>query len=124
MDTETKLKRIAWLSERDHEKIFECLMHHIDYDHLKDNFNRLDPKKAVEIDGVTKQEYGKNLEVNLNALVDKMKRMAYIPLPVKEVLIPKDGQPGKFRPLGISVLENLLLKIERPHPILRSVLQQ
>lgn len=110
MDTETKLKRIAWLSKKDHEKIFECLMHHIDHNHLKDNFNRLDPKKAVGIDGVTKQEYGKNLEVNLNTLVDKMKRMAYIPLPVKEVLIPKDGQPGKFRPLGISVLEDKIVQ--------------
>lgn len=110
MDTDTKLKRIAWLSGKDHEKIFECLMHHIDYDRLKDNFNRLDPKKAVGIDGVTKQEYGKNLDANLNALMDRMKRMAYIPLPVKEVLIPKDGQPGKFRPLGLSALEDKIVQ--------------
>lgn len=110
MDTDTKLQRIAWLSQENHEKTFECLMHHIDYDRLKDNFNRLDPKKAVGIDGVTKQEYGKNLEVNLNALLDKMKRMAYIPLPVKEVLIEKEGQPGKFRPLGISVLEDKIVQ--------------
>jgi RNA-directed DNA polymerase len=110
MDTETKMKRIAWLSGKDHEKMFKCLMHHIEYDRLKDNFDRLDPKKAVGIDGVTKQEYGRNLEVNLNTLVDKMKRMAYIPLPVKEVLIEKDGQPGKFRPLGISVLEDKIVQ--------------
>jgi RNA-directed DNA polymerase len=110
MDTETKLKRIAWLSERDHNKRFECLMHHIDYDRLKDNFNQLDPKKAVGIDGVTKQEYESNLESNLRDLLDRMKRMAYIPQPVKEVLIPKDGQPGKFRPLGISVLEDKIVQ--------------
>jgi len=36
--------------------------------------------------------------------------MAYIPLPVKEVLIPKDGQPGKFRPLGISILEDKIVQ--------------
>ncbi len=104
MDTETKLKRIAWLSAKDHEKVFECVMHHIDYDRLKDNFNRLDPKKAVGIDGVSKAEYGNKLEVNLNRLLDEMKRMAYIPQPVREVLVAKDGQPGKFRQLGISIL--------------------
>jgi RNA-directed DNA polymerase len=110
MDTETKLKRIAWLSENDHRKVFECLMHHIDYECLKGNFNRLDPNKAVGIDRVTKIEYGENLEANLNALLDGMKRMAYIPKPVKEVLIAKDGQPEKFRPLGISGLEDKIVQ--------------
>jgi RNA-directed DNA polymerase len=110
MDTETGLKRIAWLSGNDHRKRFECLMHHINYECLLGNYNQLDPKKAVGIDGISKKEYGENLVDNLNALVDKMKRMAYIPLPVKEVLIPKDGQPGKFRPLGISVLEDKIVQ--------------
>lgn len=110
MDTETKLKRIAWLSGRDHKKTFECLMHHIDYDCLKENFDRLDPNKAIGIDGVTKLEYGKNLEPNLTDLLGRMKRMAYIPDPVKEVLIAKEGQPGKFRPLGISGLEDKIVQ--------------
>jgi RNA-directed DNA polymerase len=110
MNTETKLQRIAWLSGKDHQKTFECLMHHVNYDLLLGNFRRLDPKKAVGIDGVTKADYEENLEANITALVDKMKRMAYIPLPVKEVLIPKDGQPGKFRPLGISVLEDKIVQ--------------
>lgn len=104
------MKRIAWLSEKDHNRTFECVIHHIDYDCLKDNFNRLDAKKAVGIDGVTKQEYGMNLNSNLAALMDKMKRMAYIPKPVKEVLIDKEGQPGKFRPLGISILEDKIVQ--------------
>ena len=40
----------------------------------------------------------------------RMKRMAYKPRPVKEHLIPKDGQPGKFRPLGISVFEDKIVQ--------------
>lgn len=36
--------------------------------------------------------------------------MAYRPLPVRQVLIPKDGQPGAMRPLGISVLEDKLVQ--------------
>ena len=74
------------------------------------NYNRLDPNKAVGIDRVTKLKYGENLEENLNRLLGEMKRMAYIPKPVKEVLIEKEGQPGKFRPLGISVLEDKIVQ--------------
>lgn len=110
MNTDTKLKRIAWLSSQDKEKKFECVMHHINLDMLRGNFLRLDPKKAKGIDGVSKEEYGRELEVNLNTLLDEMKRMAYKPRPVKETLIPKEGQPGKFRPLGISVLEDKIVQ--------------
>lgn len=85
-------------------------MHHVDFETLKGNFLRLDPKKATGIDGVSKEEYGRDLEANLNKLLDEMKRMAYKPRPVKETLIPKDGQPGKFRPLGISVLEDKIVQ--------------
>lgn len=110
MDTETKLNRIARLSKENPERTYECIMHHVNYGLLWDNYVRLDPNKAIGIDGITKEEYGKNLEENLHNLVERMKRMAYIPLPVKEVLIPKDGQPGKFRPLGISALEDKIVQ--------------
>lgn len=110
MDTDTKLKRIAWLSSKDRGKVFTCVMHHINLDLLRGNFQRLDAKKAIGIDGISKMEYGENLEPNLNRLLEEMKQMAYKPLPVKEVLIPKDGQPGKFRPLGISVLEDKIVQ--------------
>ena len=85
-------------------------MHHINIDLLKDNFRRLDGNKAKGIDGVDKAEYGENLEENLSTVLDALKRMAYKPRPVKEHLIPKDGQPGKFRPLGISVFEDKIIQ--------------
>lgn len=110
MNTETKLQRIAWLSARDPHKIFDCVMHHINEDLLRNNFLRLDAKKAKGIDGVSKEDYGKNLDANLGNLFDEMRRMAYKPRPVKETLIPKEGQPGKFRPLGISVLEDKIVQ--------------
>jgi RNA-directed DNA polymerase len=110
MNTVTKLERIAWLSSQDRNKTFACIMHHINIDLLRDNFRRLDGNKAKGIDGVSKAEYGENLEENLNTLLDELKRMAYKPRPVKEHLIPKDGQPGKFRPLGISVLEDKIVQ--------------
>ncbi len=36
--------------------------------------------------------------------------MAYRPLPVRQVLIPKEGKPGATRPLGIRVLEDKLVQ--------------
>jgi group II intron reverse transcriptase/maturase len=110
MNTATKLKRIAWLSAKDTEKTFRCLMHHVNEESLRTIFNKLDGKKAIGIDGIRKEDYAKNLEINLKDLLERMKRMAYRPMPVKEVLIPKDGQPGKFRPLGISVFEDKIVQ--------------
>lgn len=86
-------------------------MHHVNEEALRKYFDKLDGKKAVGIDGVTKEDYHKNLKENLEDLLERMKRMAYIPMPVKEVLIPKEGQPGKFRPLGISIFEDKLIQV-------------
>lgn len=40
---------------------------------LKACYRELDPNKAAGIDKVTKEEYGKNLDENLAALVSRMK---------------------------------------------------
>jgi len=69
----------------------------------------LDAKKATGIDGVTKEEYGKDLDENLNRLLDEMKRMAYKPRPVKEHLIPKEDN-RKISTTRISVLEDKIVQ--------------
>lgn len=68
LDTATKLKRIAWLSASDPDKRFECLMHHFNVESLAACFHALDGTKAGGIDGVTKAQYGENLEANLEDL--------------------------------------------------------
>lgn len=110
MSTATKLKRIAWLSASDPNKTFECIMHHVNLETLWRNFDLLDEKKAVGIDGISKKEYKQNLIPNLEDLLTRMKNMAYKPMPVKEVRILKEGQPGKFRPLGISIIEDKIVQ--------------
>jgi len=108
--TATKLKRIAWLSARDRNKVFGNLMHHFNEESLRSCFHELDGRKAVGIDGITKSEYGETLSGNLERLITSMQRMAYRPGPVREVRIPKSGQLGATRALGISNLEDKLVQ--------------
>lgn len=109
-NTATKLARIAWLSAAEPSKTFSNLMHHVNVDSLRECYDLLDGKKAIGIDGVTKESYGENLVSNLEELISKMKRMSYRPAPVRRVEIPKPGQPGKTRRLGISNFEDKLVQ--------------
>lgn len=79
LQTDTKLKRIAWLSERDPQKEFNNLMHLFNEESLKECFNELDGRKAVGADGVNKASYEENLDDNLQKLIEQMTRMAYRP---------------------------------------------
>lgn len=108
--TTTKLRRIAEVSRKDPNRTFNNLMCLFNKEALRECFNMLDRKKAVGIDEVTKDEYATNLDTNLENLIERMKRMAYRPGPVKQVLIPKEGKPGATRPLGISNLEDKIIQ--------------
>jgi len=83
---------------------FKWLMPHINKESLISCYHELDGKKAVGIDGVTKEQYGKNLEENIEKLICRMKTMSYRPQAAREVLIPKDGKAGATRPLAISTV--------------------
>lgn len=110
VNTKTKLNKIALLSRSEPNRSFESLMHHFNEESLKECFYELDGKKAVGIDGIDKETYGKDLNQNIAKLISSMKAMAYRPGPVKEVLIPKEGKPGATRPLGISGFEDKLVQ--------------
>ena len=107
---DTKLQRIAWLSARDASKRFDNVMHLFSEESLAACFQALEGKKAVGADGVTKAEYGAELECNLAGLVERMKRMGYRPGPVREVQIPKAGTAGATRTLGISSVEDKVVQ--------------
>jgi RNA-directed DNA polymerase len=109
-NTDTKLKRVAWLSAHEPKKKFDQLMHHFNEDSLAACFHELDGKKAVGTDGIDKARYGENLDANLKDLIARMKRMAYKPAPVRQILIPKEGKSGATRPLGISNFEDKLVQ--------------
>ena len=109
--TETKLKRIAQRSGENPCAEFRWLMPHFNKESLTGCFNELDARKAVGVDGQTKEVYGGNLEDNIKSLIERMKKMSYCPGPVREVLIPKEGKRDAHRPLGISNFEDKIVQL-------------
>ena len=106
----TDLTRIGEKARKEPGLVFTSLYHHIyDVDNLRACYDTLGAKKATGVDGVTKEEYGKNLEENLRELSGRLKRMGYRPGPKKRVYIPKPGSE-KGRPLGISALEDKIVE--------------
>ena len=104
----TKLERIAELSKENPEMVFTSIGHLINKEMLMDCHRKMDGNKAVGIDGVTKEEYEKNLDANLDDLVLRLKRHSYKPKPARKVEIPKDN--GKTRPLSIYCYEDKLIQ--------------
>jgi len=107
----TDLTRIGQKARREPELVFTTLYHHVcDVDNLRACYDSLDARKATGVDGVTKQEYGINLEENLRDLSQRLKRMGYRPGPKRRSYIPKPGSE-KGRPLGISNLEDKIVEL-------------
>ena len=61
---ETKLARISQLSKENPDMVFTSLGHLIHKEMLKSCHAQMDGTKAVGIDGITKEEYGRRLEEN------------------------------------------------------------
>ena len=104
----TKLERISQLSTENPEMVFTSIGHLINKELLKECHEKMDGDKAVGIDGVTKEEYGKELEENLDRLVERLKKKSYKPQPARRVEIPKDK--GKTRPISIYCYEDKLVQ--------------
>jgi group II intron reverse transcriptase/maturase len=75
---------------------------------LGQQFKELGNKKAIGIDGITKTEYGKNLETNLKVLLTKIRRGTYQTKPARITVIPKED--GGSRPLIISCFEDKIVE--------------
>src|SRR5258708_38858058 len=62
----TKLDRVERRARADRGSTFNNLGHTVDIEFLRQSYERLDGSKAVGIDGMTKEMYGKKLDVNLS----------------------------------------------------------
>ncbi len=103
------LERIRWAAKRDKEAKFTALYQHVYHvDHLREAYLRLKRDAAPGVDGETWQQYGQDLERNLQDLSERLRRGAYRATPVRRVYIPKAD--GRQRPLGIPALEDKIVQ--------------
>ena len=103
-----KLSLISGHARRDPDFQFTSLAHLLNVEYLRDCYKSLNRNKAVGIDNVSWEEYGRNLDENLELLVSRLKRKKYKPIPARRVYIPKSET--EKRPLGISALENKIVE--------------
>jgi group II intron reverse transcriptase/maturase len=102
------LDRVRQVAVKDRDVRFTALLHHVDVDRLRAAYGALNPKAATGVDGVTWEEYGQDLEVNLRDLHARVHRGAYRARPSRRAYVPRPD--GRLRPLGISALEDKLLQ--------------
>ena len=79
---------------------------------------------AGGVDGQNLADFEELLDEQLNQLGQQLRTDTYQPLPVRRQLIPKAGQPGKFRPLGIPTIYDRVCQqalLNRLEPIFEPV---
>ncbi|SPR08701.1 reverse transcriptase domain-containing protein [Orientia tsutsugamushi] len=104
----TKLERIKLLSSKNQDIKFNNLGHIIDLKMLEEQYKELDSKKAIGIDGITKEDYGKKLKANLLSLLTRVRKGQYQAKRARIVKIPKED--GGKRPLVISCFEDKVIE--------------
>jgi len=103
------LKRIRQAVQRQRQDRLTTLLHHIyNVAHLREAYLARQREAAPGVDGVTWQQYGQNLEANLQDLSGRLARGAYRATPVRRAYVPKPD--GRQRPLGVPALEDKIVQ--------------
>lgn len=104
----TKIESIVKRACKNNKEKFTALMHHFSKENLQECFDSLKRTKAVGVDGITKLDYQKDIDINLENLVESLKNISYRPKPVRRVEILKED--GSSRPIGISCTEDKIIQ--------------
>jgi retron-type reverse transcriptase len=102
------LLKVAERARREPEGRFHSLAHLIDVPALERAYHRMRKDAAAGVDGVTKEQYGQELERNLRDLHGRLVSRRYRHQPIRRVHIPKDK--GKTRPIGVSAIEDKIVQ--------------
>ena len=102
------LGRVREAAKQDGKLKFTTLLHHVSIDLLRQSYHRVKKQAAPGVDGMTWEEYGRDLEERLADLHGRIHRGAYRAQPSRRVWIPKAD--GRQRPLGIAALEDKIVQ--------------
>jgi group II intron reverse transcriptase/maturase len=116
-----QLLKVVERAKREPEGRFHSLAHLIDGPALERAYQRMRKDAAVGVDGVTKEQYGQNLEANLRDLHARLVAKRYRHQPIRRVHIPKEQ--GKTRPIGISAFEDKLVQ-DAVREVLEAIYEQ
>jgi len=90
-------------------KTCRTLWHHVaNVERLREEYFALKRDSAPGVDGQTWEQYGLDLEGNLQDLSGRLHRGAYHAKPVQRAWIPKPD--GRQRPIGIPTLEDKIVQ--------------
>jgi group II intron reverse transcriptase/maturase len=88
--------------------VINNLFQHFNVENLSQAYSAIDGSKAVGIDRITKDQYGKDLDNNLQSLVDRLHKGTYRPQAKRGVEIPKAN--GKTRLIAVGSFEDKLVE--------------
>ncbi|MGO9837349.1 MAG: reverse transcriptase domain-containing protein [Polyangiaceae bacterium] len=103
-----QLLEVRERAKRDPRKRFMSLAHLIDEAALKRAYDSIRKDAAVGVDGITKEQYGQDLDVKLRDLHQRLRSKTWRHQSVRRVHIPKEQ--GKTRPIGISSVEDKVVQ--------------
>jgi len=115
------LVKVVERAKTEPEGRFHSLAHLIDVPALVRAYDRMRKDAAVGVDGITKEQYGQDLERNLQDLHERLKSKQYRHQPIRRVHIPKDK--GRTRPIGISAFEDKLVQ-DAVREVLEAIYEQ
>ena len=104
----TKLNRLSETARREPSRQFQNINHLITVEMLIWSFKELRKDAAAGLDGVTTQDYEKNLRPNILDLHNKLVAGQYRAQPLRRVYIEKED--GKKRPLSIPALDDKIVQ--------------
>ncbi len=105
----TKQGRIAEIAKKYSDKPMLSIAHNIDLEWLYIAYKRTRKDGALGVDGVSAEEYAKDLKGNLTSLLNRFKSGEYRAPAVRRIHIPK-GKGNETRPLGIPTFEDKILQ--------------
>jgi group II intron reverse transcriptase/maturase len=116
-----ELRKVAERARNEPAGKFHSLAQLIDVPSLERAYYRLRKEAAVGVDGITKEEYGRELRSRLRDLHARLKSQRWRHQPIRRVNIPKG--PGKTRPIGVSTVEDKIVQ-DAVREVLETIYEQ